>query len=213
MTPPIPKPTAATVHIIDDDLNDILLVRRLCESVGMRVRCFESPRKFLDEFDPTQTGCVLTDLLMPEMTGLQLYTELRELGSDIPIIVVTGHADAGTCRSALHDGVFDYVEKSINPHDLLVVISDAIALNAKAVEQRTQQQQDQLRLQALSPREHDVMEVLARGWSLKEIGSHFQISVQTASKHRAKLFEKLDVNNEVELFKLLLRVNPQQATP
>lgn len=212
MNPLISPAAAPAVHIIDDDLNDIFLVRRLCESVGMTVHCFDSPREFLDNFDPQQTGCVLTDLLMPEMTGLQLYAELREMGSEIPMIVVTGHADAGTCRSALHDGVFDYVEKSINPHDLLVVISNAIAENAKQEEKRSKQQRDQLRLQALSPREYEVMHVLARGWTLKEIGSHFKISVQTASKHRAKLFEKLEVGNEVELFKLLLRVNPRQAS-
>ncbi len=202
------SPALSTVHIIDDDSNDIRLLHRLCQSVGLDVICFESPREFLDRFDPDQNGCVVTDLMMPEMTGLQLYSELRDRGSNIPIIVLTGHADAGTCRSALHDGVFDYVEKSINPHDLLVVIRDAIAHDSKQTEERSLQQRAQLRLQALSPREHEVAQVLARGWSLKEIGSHFNISVQTASKHRAKLFEKLGVANEVELFKLLLRVDP-----
>ncbi|MEM8667361.1 MAG: response regulator [Planctomycetota bacterium] len=212
MNPPTVSPTLSTVHIIDDDSNDIRILHRLCESVGLKVLCFESPREFLNNFDPAQTGCVVTDLLMPEMTGLQLYTELRRQGSNIPIIVLTGHADAGTCRLALHDGVFDYVEKSINPHDLLVVIGDAIAHDNRQSEERSVQQSVQLRLKALSPREQEVAQVLARGWSLKEIGSHFNISVQTASKHRAKLFDKLNVGNEVELFKLLLRVDPSHAT-
>jgi len=208
---PLSRDLTPTVYLVDDDHNDIILNRRLCESVGLTVRCFESPRQFLDEHLPNQPGCVVTDLLMPEMTGLQLYSQLRQRGSELPIIVITGHADARTCRTALHEGVFDFVEKSYNPHDLLVVIREAITHSIRQNAERHERERHQRKLQTLSPRENEVMRVLARGWTLKEVAAHFKISVQTASKHRSSLFEKLAVNNEVELLKLLMRVDPRAA--
>lgn len=208
MTVPPLDAASPVVYLIDDDPNDITIIRRLCESIGLVVRSYSSPRKFLTEVDATDHGCIVADLLMPEMTGLQLHSELQTAGSDLPIIVVTGHADAGTCRAALHNGVFDFVEKSFNPHDLLVVIRQAIEKDAKQTSERRVRRDFLARLQLLSPREREVMEVLSDGLSLKEIAAQFGISVQTTSKHRSNLFEKLGVNNEVELLKLLYRIDP-----
>jgi FixJ family two-component response regulator len=152
-------------------------------------------------------GCIVADLLMPDMTGLELHGELQKVGSELPIIVVTGHADAGTCRTALQNGVFDFVEKSFNPHDLLVVIRKAIDQNAKLSSECRVRDSYLAQLEVLSPREREVMQLLADGLTLKEIASQFKISVQTASKHRINLFEKLSIRNEVELLKLLLRID------
>ncbi len=211
MTAPQTNQTAPIVFLIDDDPNDVLLIRRLCESVGMTVRAYDSPQLFLKELRGDDFGCVVADLMMPEMTGLQLHAELQKVGSDLPIIVVTGHADAGTCRTALHNGVFDFVEKSFNPHDLLVVIRAAIAKDAQQKKESALRASYQEQLDALSPRERDVMKLLARGLSLKQIATEFDISVQTASKHRSNLFEKLGVGNEVELLKLLIKIDPMHG--
>lgn len=196
------------MFIIDDHPNDSLIVRRLCESVGLTARTFESPTAFLADVKSSDRGCIVADLMMPEMTGLQLHAELQQAKSELPIIVLTGHADANTCRTAFQNGVFDYVEKSFNPHDLLVVIRAAIDQNALQNAERTARNSLSRQLDVLSPREREVMAVLANGLTLKEIATQFSISVQTASKHRASLFEKLGVGNEIELLKLLIKVDP-----
>lgn len=211
MTLTHPDAPTPIVYVIDDDANDVLMIRRLCESVGLAVQSYESPQTFLDNLDSNSHGCIVADLLMPEMTGLQLHTELQQAGSSLPIIVVTGHADARTCRTALHNGVFDFVEKSFNPHDLLVVIRKAIEENARQSKERSERDTYRAQLEILSPREREVMQVLANGLTLKEIAAQFKISVQTASKHRSNLFEKLGISNEVELLKLLLRIDDRHA--
>lgn len=155
-----------------------------------------------------ESGCIVADLMMPEMTGLQLHAELKNSQAEIPIIVVTGHADARTCRTALHNGVFDFVEKSFNPHDLLVVIQSAIEENTRKTSERLLREEVTQQFQNLSRRENEVMKLLVTGLTLKSIAGELGISVQTASKHRLRLFEKLDIQNEVELVKLMMRIDP-----
>ena len=197
-----------TVYMIDDDPNDVVILRRLCESVGLKVESFISPQEFLMQARSIESGCVVADLMMPEMTGLQLHAELKATQAEIPIIVITGHADARTCRTALQNGVFDFVEKSFNPHDLLVVIQSAIEENIKKNTERRIRERAMRQLDNLSKREDEVMKLLVTGLTLKSIAGELGISVQTASKHRIRLFEKLDVHNEVELVKLLMRIDP-----
>jgi len=194
--------------MIDDDPNDVVILRRLCESVGLKVESFISPQEFLMQARSIESGCVVADLMMPEMTGLQLHAELKATQAEIPIIVITGHADARTCRTALQNGVFDFVEKSFNPHDLLVVIQSAIEENIKKNTERRIRERAMRQLDNLSKREDEVMKLLVTGLTLKSIAGELGISVQTASKHRIRLFEKLDVHNEVELVKLLMRIDP-----
>ncbi len=188
-----------------------MVIQHLCESVGLAVRCFSSPQSFLTTFDPDQPGCVVSDLLMPEMTGLQLFQELNGSGRDIPVIIMTAHADAMTCRRALQDGVYDFVEKSFNPHDLLVVIQGAIEQDARRHDSRIQRQRDRKQLDRLSKREAEVMSLLSDGLALKDIASDLGISVQTASKHRGSIFDKLGVTNEVDLLRLLIRIDPENV--
>ncbi len=197
-----------TVYMIDDDPNDVVIIRRLCESVGLKVESFISPQEFLMQLRSVESGCIVADLMMPEMTGLQLHAELKDAQAEIPIIVITGHADARTCRTALQNGVFDFVEKSFNPHDLLVVIQSAIEENIKQSTERRIRETAMRQFDNLSKREDEVMKLLVTGLTLKSIAGELGISVQTASKHRIRLFEKLDVHNEVELVKLLMRIDP-----
>lgn len=197
-----------TVYMIDDDPNDVVIIRRLCESVGLKVESFESPQEFLMQSRSVQSGCIVADLMMPEMTGLQLHAELKSSQAEIPIIVMTGHADARTCRTALRNGVFDFVEKSFNPHDLLVVIQSAIEENTRKNTERLRREEATQQFENLSKREEEVMKLLVTGLTLKSIAGELGISVQTASKHRLRLFEKLDIQNEVELVKLLMLIDP-----
>ncbi len=204
-------PTDSIVYLVDDHPDELLLIRKQCESVGLPVRTYQSPTTFLTDVDSDSRGCVVVDLLMPQMTGLQLFSNLRKKGVTMPIIVVTGHADAGTCRKAFNNGVFDFLEKSFNPNDLLAVIQRALQANQEEVGQRQQRDLFLEKLGLLSSREKDVMYLLADGKTLKEIAAEFQISVQTASKHRSSLFNKLDIANEVDLLKLLIAIDPNHG--
>jgi two-component system, LuxR family, response regulator FixJ len=203
------------VYLVDDCPNDVRVIRRVCESIGLSIQSYESARALLAELPQDAQGCIVVDLLMPEMSGLQLHEELQIVGSTLPIIVLTGHADARTCREAFHRGVFDFVEKSPSYHDLVVVIQKAIESN------QSRHTQDETRktflqdVQSLSPREIEVMELLSKGLSQKEIAEQMEISVQTASKHRSKVLEKLHVNNEVDLLKRMWAINtdPQCFKP
>jgi len=199
------------VYLIDDYPDDLLLLRRLCESISMKVQSFASPTDFLNKADLKVHGCIVVDLLMPQMSGLELHDELSRRGSTLPIIVVTGHADAATCRSAFQSGVFDFVEKSFNPHELVQVIRRAVRESEKTERETKVRASSIASLDKLSPRESEVADLLSEGKTLKEIGQALGISVQTASKHRGKLFDKLQVNNEVDLFKLLLSADPGRA--
>ena len=205
---PNPTRTLPTVHLIDDAPNDILILQRLCKSAGLAVETYDSPQSFLRNVGRDSQGCIVADLIMPEMTGLQLHEELQKSKLGMPIIIITDHADAQTCRTALHNGVFDFVEKSFNPHDLLVVIRSAIERDIELNDQRSLRYIVTEQLQNLSKREREVMQLLANGLTLKDVGTELQISVQTASKHRSRLFEKLNVQNEVELLRLLILIDP-----
>ncbi|MEM9645890.1 MAG: response regulator [Planctomycetota bacterium] len=201
----------STVYLIDDYPDDLLLLRTLCESIGLKVMTFASPTEFLQQADLSNKGCIVVDLMMPQMSGLEFHKEMVNRGSPLPIIVVTGHADAATCRSAFQSGVFDFVEKSFNPHDLVLVIQKALRVSEDTQAESQLRQESIAALERLSPRERDVMRLLSSGKTLKEIGVELNISVQTASKHRSKLFDKLKVGNEVDLLKLLLLVDPDHA--
>lgn len=201
-----------TVFVIDDHPQELLLIRRLCESVNLAVETFDSPDDFLERVDPNSAGCVVVDLLMPQMSGLDVQTRMLALGVSMPIIVVTGHADTGTCRTAFKKGVFDFLEKGFESHDLLTSIQRALESNQQHRTKESQRGVAMAQLDALTQREVQVMRQLAQGSSLKEIAGSSGISVQTASKHRCNIFRKLDVNNEVDLLKLLISIDPDYAS-
>ena len=196
------------VYVIDDHPQELLLIRRLCESVNLGVETFGSPNDFLERVDPNSAGCVVVDLLMPQMSGLDVQARMLALGVTMPIIVVTGHANTGTCRTAFKKGVFDFIEKGFEPHDLLTSIQRAMEANKLYREKSSRRGIAMSQLDALTQRELDVMKQLSKGCSLKEIAGASGISVQTASKHRCNIFRKLDVNNEVDLLKLLISIDP-----
>ena len=197
------------VYVIDDHPQELLLIRRLCESIDLPVVTFDSPEVFLDQIDPLSEGCVVVDLLMPQMSGLEVQNRMAKLGITMPIIVVTGHADTSTCRTAFKKGVFDFIEKGFEPHDLLTSVQRALESNQIDREKESQRGIAMAQLDALTQRELQVMRQLAQGFSLKEIAGSGGISVQTASKHRCSIFRKLDVSNEVDLLKLLINIDPE----
>ncbi|HBE67534.1 MAG TPA: DNA-binding response regulator [Planctomycetaceae bacterium] len=188
-----------TVYLVDDRPTDMLMIRRLCESVSLEAKVFSSPNTFLEQTPRNATGCLIVDLLMPEMSGLELYRQLKRRKTELTTIIITGFADATSCRSGFQAGVFDFIEKDFSPEELLSVIRSALEHNRTAVRDRRIRDSQWRRIEDLTAREMDVARLLSEGNVLKEIGAKLSISVQTASKHRSSIFDKLQVNNEVEL--------------
>lgn len=189
----------ALVYLVDDDPSVLKSLVFLCESSGLRSMAFGSGRSFLEyaESNPTLAGCVVTDFRMPDMSGIELFEQLRKsLRCFLPVIMVTAHGDVPMCSTAIRSGIFDFLAKPY-PEDLLIT---RVAAALKADERR---QSLLRRVAKLTDREKEIMELLRAGRSMKEIAVDSGTSIQTISKHRQRLLDKLEVRNDVELARLL----------
>jgi two-component system response regulator FixJ len=196
-----PEPT---VFLVDDHEVELDLMQRWCQRAGWQTRIFGSPKELLEILDPQTIGCVVADLRMPEISGLELQAELARRELFIPVILVTGHGDAENCRTAFQQGVFDFIEKGFNSIQFVDSVERAIRKNQRERFRYQVRWDARKLLESISKREHEVVLLLANGTPLKGIAQELNISVQTASKHRSSIFSKLNIDNEVDLYKLLL---------
>ena len=196
-----------TVFVVDDDESALAATCYLIESFGLLAKAFSSARQFLEAYDLDQPGCLVLDMRMPGTSGLELQRQLADTGISLPIIMITGHGDVASCAQAFRAGAIDFLEKPVSDDVLLVRLKEAISQDAKTRRARQANPQFFARLALLTPREREVMELLAQGRSMKQIAMEFGISIQTASKHRIRLLEKLGVANDIELVKLLMKAS------
>lgn len=194
------------VVIVDDDAGSLHSLAFLIESMNIKVETYERPSDFLKQWDPSIPGCLVLDVRMPEMNGLDLQAELSKLDYIPPIIFVTGHGDIPMSVRAIKAGAIDFLQKPINDQALLDRINEAIQFDKKARESRSPDQLFPDLVSRLTIREREVMDRLIRGLSLKQISIEFGISFQTVSKHRARVLQKIGVANDVELVRVSLGV-------
>ncbi len=196
--------TNPTVFLVDDDESVRDALSWLIESIELKVETFDSASQFLEALNPTRPGCLVLDVRMPGMSGLELQEELHAAKCGLPVILITGHGDVPMCARAFETGAFAFLEKPVNQQQLLDYIQRAIEQDRKN-RLPTQPCPDLApRLELLTPRETEVMEMLISGKSMKQIASELSISIPTCSKHRAKVLDKLRVENDVELVRLVL---------
>jgi FixJ family two-component response regulator len=186
-----------TVILVDDDQSVRECLQWLIESVDLRVVTYGSAAEFIESFDPLTPGCLVLDVRMPGMSGLELQENLAAHRCGLPVIIITGHADVPMSVRAFESGAFAFLEKPVNQQLLLEKISKAIEQD-RANRQAIPADVDQ-RIARLTPREREVMDLLVAGHPMKHVASKLQISVPTCSKHRAKVLEKLEVDNDVRL--------------
>ncbi len=201
--PPAPS-IAPIVFLVDDDPGALRSLRFLIESDGLEAESFGSAAAFLDFYQPTMLGCLVVDVRMPEMTGLDLQQELAERGSTLPIIVMSGHADVASCTRAFRSGAIDFFEKPVNDNLILERVRHGIERHRQALLAMSSPRQGALQLELLTAREREVMDLLVRGKSLKQIALDLGISIQTSAKHRSRLLEKLKVPSDMELLRRVL---------
>lgn len=195
-------PADATVFVVDDDQAVRKSLRWLLESVGIAVRTFDSAVAFLDEYDPRQPGCLVLDVRMPGASGIELQERLRETGSKIPIIVITGHADVVTAVRAMKAGAVDFLEKPFSDQLLLDQVHRSIERDAERRAEDADAQEIIGRRAELTPRQRRVMDMVVGGARNRVIAQHLGISLKTVEAHRAKVMEKMRAHSVAELVKL-----------
>jgi two-component system response regulator FixJ len=199
-----------TVVLVDDDESVRDALKWLIESVDLRVDTYASAAEFLTSFDPQTPGCLILDVRMPGMSGLELQQNLAAHKCRLPIIIITGHADVAMCIRAFEGGAFAFLEKPVNQQDLLEQIQKAIAHDRKNRQESMPAADIEDRISRLTPREREVMDLLVAGRSMKQIAKKLQISLPTCSKHRGSVLGKLEVENDVQLVR---RVHAWKTPP
>ncbi len=193
-----------TVFVVDDDKAVREGIALLVKSVGLKVRCFENAQQFLDACDPSQPGCLVLDVRMPGMSGLELCEKLAEHKVTLPVIFLTGHGDVGMGVRAIKNGAVDFIEKPPNDQVLLDSVHKAIELDAAQRRRMAEQKSVAERAAKLTPRERQVMARLVQGKSDKQIAFELGISVRGVAFHRANILEKLEVDSVVELTRVAI---------
>jgi len=184
------------VYVVDDDaaLRDSL--RCLLESAGHCVATCASAKAFFAIYDPKQAGCLVLDIRMPGMSGLELQDKLKRRGHAIPIVFITGYGDVPMAVNAVKKGAFDFIEKPFNDQALLVLIDNALAIDAKA-------RRAAARFETLTRRERKVMERIVAGKRNQDIAAELTISIKTVEAHRAAVMRKMGVDSLAALVKLV----------
>ena len=198
-----------TVFIVDDDQAVARSLRWLIESVQLKVETFASAQAFLDGYATTKPGCLVLDVRMPGMSGIELQERLTVQRIRVPIIFITGHGDVQMAVRAVQAGAFDFIEKPFNDQDLLDRIQRAISFDSE------QRARDSLRarlsalLASLTPREREVLNLVVEGMSNKAVANTLGLSAKTVEVHRAKVMEKMHARSVADLVKMAMQ---KQAT-
>jgi len=191
--------TEPTVFIVDDNPGVRKSLQSLIKAAGIAVQTYASGTEFLAAYDPKQPGCLVLDVRLKGQNGLDVQDELRRRNASLPIIVVTGYADVPTTIRAFRGGAVEFLQKPVSPKALLAQIRDAIEGDRRIREAEAAHTATANRVAHLTPRERQVMELLAVGNSSKEIASTLGLSVRTVEGHRREVLRKMDVDSAVQL--------------
>jgi RNA polymerase sigma factor (sigma-70 family) len=196
--------TDATVFVVDDDQAMRTSLKWLIESTGMSVETFESADIFLASYYPGRAGCLLLDVRMPGMSGLELQTYLAREGYRLPVILITGHGDVSMAVKAMKAGAVDFIEKPFHDEDLLRSIRRALDDDERQRAGQAVRADIAARLAELTPREHEVMAMVTDGKSNKDIAAALGVSAKTVEAHRARVMEKMRADSLAELVRMAL---------
>jgi FixJ family two-component response regulator len=195
----MPRPI---VYVVDDEATVLRAMSRLLTLAGYAVQAFASATEFLAQHRPSNRGCVVADLRMPVISGLELQAALARSGNPLPLIFLTGHGDVPTTVHAMKGGAEDFLTKPVQKEKLLGAVERALALDAARFEQDAHQRERQRRFESLTPREREVLALVIAGKLNKQIASELGAAEGTIKVHRASIMEKLQVQSPAELGRL-----------
>jgi len=206
-TPPANQSTGAApkIFIVDDDPAIRKSLAMMLQAHGMTTAQYASAEEFLAEYNVNQPGCIVLDLRMPGMTGEELLKTLRQGGAEIPVVILTGHGDVPVAVRTMKLGVVDFLQKPADHQMLIDTVQVALRKDAERRLEEADQQKLLKRMSRLTPRERELLAMLAAGKTSKEIASVLSVSVKTVDNHRAHLLAKLDASNVAELAALAVR--------
>lgn len=193
-----------TVFVVDDDAAVRKALRYLLESADLKVETFESGEELLDREGFDDVDCMLVDVRMSGMSGLDLQESLRERGVGVPVVILTGYASVPTAVRAMRAGAYDYLEKPFDDRQLLDRIDHAIERGHRRVVDDDRAQTIRARIETLTPREIEVMGLVVEGRLTKQIAELLSISVKTVENHRTHLMEKMQATNVADLVRMVL---------
>ena len=197
---------APTVFIVDDDPSVLKALARLMRSAGLNTTTFASPQEFLDNHDQNAPGCLVLDVAMPRINGLELQQAIAASGSELPVIFLTAHGDIPMSVRAIKQGAVDFFTKPVDDSDLIEAIHDAIKKNRIARRSRAKLIELQQRLATLTPREREVLNHVVSSKRNRQIATELGTAEQTIKIHRASLMKKLKAESLADLLKLAERL-------
>ncbi len=202
------KEPTPTVFVVDDDEAVRNSLRFLLKSVGLPTQTLPSATEFLATYQPAQPGCLVLDVRMPSMSGLELQQQLSLRGATIPVIFITGHGDIPMAVEAMQHGAFDFLQKPFRDQDLIDRIQKALAKDAKTREALKEHERIRHRLESLTPREREVLALMTQGKPNKVMAADLGVSQRTVEIHRARVMEKSGASSLAQLVRMVMDLAP-----
>ena len=199
-----PREPQSTVFVVDDDEAVRASLRLLLKSVGLPATAYSSAQEFLAGYDPRHPGCVVLDVRMPGMSGLELQQILNVRGATIPVIFITGHGDIPMAVEAMQHGAFEFLQKPFRDQDLLDRVQRALERDHRTRQELKEKDRIRDRLTSLTPREHEVLTLITRGKPNKVVAADLGVSQRTVEIHRARVMEKMGASSFAQLVRMVL---------
>lgn len=194
------------VFIVDDDAPVRDSLSMLMKSVGLEAETYASAQEFLDDYDPDTPGCLVLDIRMPGMSGLELQEQLNAMHAILPVIFITGHGDIPMAVAAIQQGAADFIQKPFRDQDLLDRINKALEQDQHNRETLLELRGIEERMESLTPREREVMDLIVEGRPNKVIAADLDVSQRTVEIHRARVMEKMCASSLAHLVRMVMRV-------
>lgn len=191
-----------TVHVVDNDIGVRNSLRFLLGSASLQVQTYESGEEFLQNVNPLEPGCIVLDLRMPNLSGIGVLQKLQENRNNIPVIVISGHADVSSAIDIMKLGAIDLLQKPFDPRSLLEAVRRAVNDSLEMHRRRIEHERLNQRLAQLTPRESELLKLVVRGRSNKQIAHDMNIAFKTVVNHRANLMSKTQATNAADLARI-----------
>jgi two-component system response regulator FixJ len=201
------KEKPATVFVVDDDEAVRTSLRLLLKSVGLPVETYAAAQEFLDQFDPDRAGCLVLDIRMPGISGLELQQHLNDQHSIMPIVFITGHGDVPMAVEAMQAGAVDFIQKPFRDQDLIDRINRALEKDREMRNALRERDEIRRRMSQLTPREREVLELVTQGKANKVIAGDLNVSQRTVEIHRARVMEKMGANSLAHLVRMVIEAH------